>query len=77
MMSASQRQVGEISIAYYTAEKVNPITTTATINRIICEALYEGLFCLNDQFEPEPVLCESYTMDGAHCPLVLKEGLKF
>lgn len=77
MMSASQRQVGEISIAYYTAEKVNPITTTATINRIICEALYEGLFCLNDQFEPEPVLCESYTMDGTHCTLVLKEGLKF
>lgn len=75
--SSSQRQVGEVSVAYYTAEQVNPITTTSTINRIICEALYEGLFCLNDQFEPEAVLCESYELNGTSCTLVLKEGLKF
>lgn len=77
MTSDSQRQVGQVSLAYYTAEKINPITSSSTINRIICEALYEGLFCLNDKFEPEPVLCESYELNGTSCTLVLKEGLKF
>lgn len=77
MAGSSPRQIGTVSLAYYTAEKVNPITSTSTINRIICEALYEGMFCLNQSFEPEPVLCESYELDGTRCTLTLKEGVKF
>lgn len=77
LVNESQRQPGEVSLAYYTAEKVNPITSVSTLNRVVCEALYEGVFCLNDSFEPEPVLCESYEMEGTRCTLVLKQGLKF
>lgn len=77
LTAGAQHEVGEVALAYYTAESVNPITSTSTINRIICEALYEGLFCLNNTFEPEPVLCERYEWNGTQYTLVLKEGLKF
>lgn len=66
-----------VSAAYYTAEPVNPVLTASVINRILCEAVFEGLFCLNDSFEPEPVLCEQYTADGTRYTFTLKEGIKF
>ena len=68
---------GDFGLPYYTAEKVNPITSTSVVNRIVCEAVYEGLFSLNDQLKPEPVLCESYELKGTRCTLVLKEGIQF
>ncbi|MBS5151267.1 MAG: ABC transporter substrate-binding protein [Butyricicoccus pullicaecorum] len=77
--AASRAPHGAIDMAlpYYTAEKVNPITSTSSINRIVCEALYEGVFVLNEQFQPEPLLCERYELEGTRCTLVLKEGLLF
>lgn len=75
--SDSQRETADISIAYYSAEPVNPVTSASVINRIVCEAMFEGLFCLNDSFEPENVLCENYTSEGTQYTFVLKEGLTF
>lgn len=77
VITGTQAEPATVSIAYYAAELVNPVTSVSVINRIVCEALYEGLFCLNDSFEPENVLCESYTADGTNYTFVLKEGLKF
>ncbi len=68
---------GDLALPYYTAEKMNPITATSIINRVACEAIYEGLFSLNDQMQPEPVLAERYEMKGTRCTLVLKEGVQF
>ncbi len=71
------RAAGDLALPYYTAEKMNPITTTSVINRIVCEAIYEGLFSLNEKMQPEPLLAESYELKGTRCTLVLKEGIKF
>lgn len=75
--SRAPRGAIDMALPYYTAEKVNPITSTSSINRIVCEALYEGMFILNEQFQPEPLLCERYELEGTRCTLVLKEGLLF
>lgn len=76
-VSHAPHGAGNLALPYYTAEKINPITTTSLINRVVCEAIYEGLFMLNDKLQPEPLLCESYELSGTRCTLVLKEGLKF
>lgn len=75
--SHAPRGAVDMALPYYTAEKINPITSTSVLNRIVCEALYEGMFILNEQMKPEPLLCESYELKGTRCTLVLKEGLKF
>lgn len=75
-MDAPQRSTA-CGLAYYASEKVNPVRSVSRINRILCEALYEGLFVLDDAFEPQPVLCDTYTGDGLDWTFTLKQDVKF
>lgn len=50
------------SLPYAPGQTVDPLTCSDGMQQTISSLLYEGLFRLNEQFEPEPWLCESY-----HC----------
>lgn len=64
-------------MAYYEGENVNPVLSVSRINRLLCQALYEGLFQLDNQFQPQPVLCQSYSGDGVNYTFTLKSGITF
>lgn len=68
---------GYFGLAYYASEKVNPVLSVSKINRILVEALYEGLFVLDGSFQPQPVLCKTYTGDGTTWTFTLKDGVTF
>ena len=51
-------------LAWYQNSTLNPVLDNTSINRVLCEALYEGLFEVTSNFTAENVLCESYTGDG-------------
>lgn len=68
---------GYFGLAYYTGEPVSPTVSVTRINRILIEALYEGLFELNSDFEPVPVLCESYQVEGLTYTFTIKSGVAF
>ena len=51
-------------LAWYKNGTLNPVTDTDSINAMLREALYEGLFELTDDFTPQNVLCEGYSGDG-------------
>lgn len=76
---AQTEQNDRIGLAYYSAEKVNPVTSMSDINAILCNALYEGLFVLDDTFTPQAVLCEEYTVsaNGLVYTFTIKEGVSF
>ena len=48
-------------LAWYKNGPLNPVTDTDSINAMLREALYEGLFELTDDFTPQNVLCEGYS----------------
>lgn len=64
-------------LAYNSSELVNPVTSASKINRLLIEALYEGLFELDETFTPQPVLCDTYSTDGTHFTFHLKSGVTF
>ena len=68
-----------IGLGYYAAENVNPVTSMSDINAVLCNALYESLFVLDDQFVPQKVLCEDYTVssDGLVYTFRLIDGVTF
>ncbi len=70
-------QAGYLGLAYDTGEPVSPVSTRTRVNRILVEALYEGLFELDDDFQPVPVLCESYEGSGVTWTFRIKEGVAF
>lgn len=73
----TEHDAGYLGLAYYTGEAVNPIFTTSRINRVLVEALYEGLFYLDNSFQPRPMLCETWQGDGWTFTFQLKENVKF
>lgn len=73
----SDHAAGYFGLAYYTGEKVNPVLSTSRINRVLVEALYEGMFYLDDKFQPQPILCETWEGDGVAFIFHLKQDVTF
>lgn len=75
--AAENKEPGYLGLAYYANENVNPVLSQSQINRILVEALYEGLFMLDNEFQPQPVLCKTYTGDGTTWTFTLADGITF
>lgn len=68
---------GYFGLAYYTGENINPVLSVSDMNRALLDALYEGLFYLDNSFQPQPMLCESWEGDGISFTFRLKPGVTF
>ena len=66
-----------LGLAYYTEEPVSPVSSRSRINQLLLEALYEGLFMLDDNFKPVPVLCGSWQGADLVWSFTLKNDLTF
>lgn len=64
-------------LAWYQNGTLNPVLDDTSINRVLCEALYEGLFEVTSNFTAENVLCESYTGDGTTFTFTLRGDVTF
>ncbi len=66
------------TVTYSPSGSMNPLTGSDYYNEQLTGLLYEGLFALNGELAPEPVLCESFvTGDGVNYELKLREGVRF
>jgi len=67
------------SLPYHRNQTLDPVTCGEGIQETVASLLYEPLFALDGQFQPEPVLCESYTWNetGLVCTLTLREAAAF
>ena len=64
-------------LAWYQNGTLNPVLDSTSINRVLCEALYEGLFEVTNNFTAENVLCESYEGDGTTFTFTLRGDVTF
>ena len=64
-------------LAWYQSGTLNPVLDNTNINRVLCEALYEGLFEVTSNFTAENVLCESYEGDGTTFTFTLRGDVTF
>ncbi|MBR2131259.1 MAG: ABC transporter substrate-binding protein [Oscillospiraceae bacterium] len=69
----------EFTLAYHKDHTLDPITCGEGIQQDVSSLLYEPLFRLNKNFEPEGVLCESYqwSEDRLVCTLHIRQGVLF
>ena len=54
----------QFTLAYYPEEGFNPYTCTSFNNRMLFSLLYLGLFSVDRDYHPVPVLCKSYTVSS-------------
>lgn len=64
-------------LAYYPNENINPVLSTSKINNSLCSLLYEGLFVIDNEFEAQKVLCESYSIQESVITLKIKPNITF
>ena len=53
------------------------VLDSTSINRLLCEALYEGLFEVSGTFTAQNVLCASYAGDGTTFTFTLRDDVTF
>lgn len=70
---------GSFTLAYIVKYGLNPYTCMSLTNRPILSLMYESLFVLNNQFEPEPVLCKQFAVsdNGRTYVLTIEEDACF
>lgn len=74
----SSRADSLFSVNYDSSGSMNPLVGTNIYNDQLFSLLFEGLFVLSPSLEPEPLLCESFTVtDGTLFHLELKSGVLF
>ncbi len=52
----------EMSLPYYPKESLNPYQCNNYVNRMLFGLVYQGLFAVDADYEPHPVLCQSYKL---------------
>ena len=67
------------ALPYMPGQTLDPVTCADGMQQVVASLLYEGLFRLNGQMEPEPCLCGSYSKDEESRRYVfeLREGVVF
>ncbi len=48
------------SLAYYRERSLNPLEATDSTNRTLFSLIYQGLFAVDREYNPMPILCRSY-----------------
>ena len=54
----------KLSLAYYADRSMNPLISTDFTNRALFSLIYQGLFSVDQNYEPVPVLCKSYQVSS-------------
>ena len=64
-------------IAWSRTDHYNPYSDEQKLNQEMSGLVYEGLFFVGTDFEPEPCLCESYTVSDATFTFALRQDVTF
>lgn len=77
--TAPPQETTEFALAYYPEEGFHPITGGNRTNLALGGLVYEGLYALDQQFEPEPQLCTQgvQAADGLSWTFTLRAGVTF
>lgn len=54
----------DLTMVYYPELSMNPYTATNYTNRTLLPLMYQGLFCVNRNYEAVPILCQTYRVSG-------------
>ena len=52
------------SLAYYPDRSLNPYQSTDYTNRVLFSLIYQGLFAVDSNYTPYPILCDTYNVSA-------------
>lgn len=71
------RYEADVALPYSREDGVNPYTATSLMNWTIMPLLYDGLFSVNNAYEPQAVIAASYSTEGTQLTVTLNDNYRF
>ena len=59
---AKEEEDQELTLIYYPDRSMNPLESTDYTNRVLFSLMYQGLFAVDRDYNPEPILCREYAI---------------
>ena len=59
------KAVDSFTLAYNEADGFDPLSCTSSENQLIAQLCFESLFVLDNEFQPQKVLCDSLEKTGS------------
>ena len=56
--------VQTLKLPYSKGDKLNPFTATSMLNQQLMPLIYDGLFALDKNYNPQPLLASNYSRSG-------------
>ena len=68
-----------LTLPYLSSQTLDPVACSDGAQQVVGSLIYEGLFALDERFEPQAVLCSSYTRsaNGLTYTFTLRDGVTF
>ena len=63
---AEEKEPQELSLAYYPDRSMNPLIGNNITNRVLFSLMYQGLFAVDRNNEPYPILCSAYQVSPSN-----------
>ena len=70
--SPAATEITSFALPYYRGETLDGVTCSDGIQQVVGALVYEGLFALDETFEPKNVLAESYQYDSTYCAYTIQ-----
>ena len=64
MPSDAVEAIQTLKLPYSKADKLNPFTATSMLNQQLMTLIYDGLFALDKNYNPKPLLASNYSRSG-------------
>lgn len=65
------------ALPYVPRQTLDPITCSDGMQQVAASLIFEGLFRLGPDFQPQTCLCETYTQEGNRWVFTLRSGVTF
>ena len=62
ILSPVDNTVKELKLTYYASKTMNPLLSADFTNRVLFSLIYQGLFCVDRNYNAEPMLCKTYSI---------------
>ena len=66
--------VQTLKLPYSKGDKLNPFTATSMLNQQLMPLIYDGLFALDKNYTPQPLLASNYSRSGRTLTVSLASG---
>lgn len=63
-LSLGEEEIDELTLGYYPDRSMNPLIAATYTNRVLLSLIYQGLFAVDNNYNPTPILCSRYQVSA-------------